>query len=84
MLASRFQIFSILIIGINNIKEEKNVYTIKVKEIPVDMYGQCYIIIPDQVFLRPYEDFLSILIAMRKKYTIQMEENFGPTSVSRT
>ena len=51
-------------IGINDIMEGKNAYKFEVKESVWTMdHGQCYIIIPDQVFLRPYEDYLSLSIA---------------------
>ena len=48
-------------IGINEINAGRNIYKFNVKQSPVATQGLCYIIIPDQAFLR--QDYLAISIA---------------------
>ena len=53
-----------LSIGINTIKEEGVlVHNYLVKENPSPHYGKCYVIIPNQIQMKPVEDIWSVTIA---------------------
>ena len=52
-----------LMVGMNEIKIENTSYMFEVMEVPTVPDGFCYIIIPDQVFMRPYQDMLALSIA---------------------
>ena len=53
----------ILKVGFNEIKIEGIVYNIEVKEIPTVDYGLCYIVIPNQLNLKPLHDMMMFSIA---------------------
>ena len=61
-----------LMIGTNEIKVENTTYIFEVMEVPTTIYGVCYIIIPQQVFMIPYRDMLTLSIA--RNITTKNEE----------
>ena len=50
-------------IGVNIIKEGEHVQSYLVKENPSPRYGKCYVIIPNQLEMKPVEDMWSVTIA---------------------
>ena len=50
-------------VGKNEIEEEGMIQRFQVKENPTHGIGMCYVIIPDQMFMRPFQDALTISIA---------------------
>ena len=50
-------------IGVNIIKEEKHVQSYLVKENPTTHHGKCYVIIPNQLEMKPMSDTWSVAIA---------------------
>ena len=60
-------------IGMNEIKgEEENIHMYEVKNNPTLSYGMCYVIIPKQLFMKPFQDTLIISIA--KNITSENED----------
>ena len=49
-------------VGRNEIKEGGIIRSFQVKGNPSNYYGMCYVIIPDQILLRPFHDTLTISI----------------------
>ena len=50
-------------VGRNEIKEKGIIQSFQVKENPTYGIGMCYVIIPDQLLMRPFQDTLAIFIA---------------------
>ena len=50
-------------VGRNEINEKGIIWSFEVKENPAYSIGMCYVIIPDQIFMRPFQDTLAISIA---------------------
>ena len=50
-------------VGKNEMTEEGKILSFQVKENPTYGIGMCYVIIPDQIFMRPFQDTLAISIA---------------------
>ena len=50
-------------VGRNEITEEGKILSFQVKENPTYGVGMCYVIIPNQIFIRPFQDTLAIFIA---------------------
>ena len=50
-------------VGMNEIVTGKIVTKYDVKEISTPTYGMCYIIIPSEIFMTPYVDYLTLLVA---------------------
>ena len=67
-------------VGKNEIEEEGMIQRFQVKENPTHGIGMCYVIIPDQMFMRPFQDALTISIAKNltdgnDKLLIQISSN---------
>ena len=53
-----------LSIGMNKMKgEEEMIHMYEVKRNPTHAYGMCYVIIPKQLLMKPFQDTLMISIA---------------------
>ena len=52
-----------LMLGMNEIVTGKGITKYDVKEVITDINGMCYIIIPNEIFMTPYVDYLTILVA---------------------
>ena len=73
----------LLNIGTNKIKTEDSVYQFEVKEMPTISSGMCYVIIPMEIYMQPYEETMQIIIARNNtgdneemtKITIQISSN---------
>ena len=52
-----------LIVGTNEIVRGEANTKYDVKEVSTPNYGMCYIIIPNEIFMAPYVDYLTILVA---------------------
>ena len=50
-------------VGMNEIVKEKAITKYNVKEMSTWNYGMCYIIIPNETFMTPYVDYLTLFIA---------------------
>ena len=50
-------------VGMNEIVTERDIRKYDVKELQSINYGMCYIIIPNEIFMAPYLDYLNILVA---------------------
>ena len=50
-------------VGKNEIEEEGMIQRFQVKENPTHGIGMCYVIIPDQMFMRPFQDTLAIIFS---------------------
>ena len=50
-------------VGMNEIVTGKILTKYDVKEISTPTYGMCYIIIPSEIFMTPYVDYLTVLVA---------------------
>ena len=50
-------------VGMNEIVTGKIVTKYDVKEISTPTYGMCYIIIPSEIFMTPYVDYLTLVVA---------------------
>ena len=53
----------LLIVGMNEVVTGKNITKYDVKEFFTHIHGMCYVIIPKEIFMTPYVDFLTLLIA---------------------
>mgnify|MGYP001267241215 CR=1 FL=1 len=68
-------------VGRNEITEEAKILSFQVKENPTYGVGMCYVIIPNQLFIRPFQDTLAIFIAKNNltdgndKLLIQISSN---------
>ena len=67
-------------VGRNEIKEKGIIQSFQVKENPTYGIGMCYVIIPDQISIRPFEETLAIFIAKNltdgnDKLLIQISSN---------
>ena len=52
-----------LMLGMNEIVAGKAIKKYDVKEVPTSAYGICYAIIPNDIFMKPYVDRLTLLLA---------------------
>ena len=50
-------------VGMNEIVTERDIRKYDVKELQSINYGMCYIIIPNEIFMAPYVDYLTIMVA---------------------
>ena len=68
-------------VGRNVITQEGKILSFEVKENPAYGVGMCYVIIPDQLLMRPFQDTLAIFIAKNNitdgndKLLIQISSN---------
>ena len=68
-------------VGRNVITQEGKILSFEVKENPAYGIGMCYVIIPDQLLMRPFQDTLAIFIAKNNltdgndKLLIQISSN---------
>mgnify|MGYP002053348083 FL=1 len=53
----------LLNVGRNEIKTENSIHQLEVKEMPTLMSGMCYVIIPMGIYLKPYEEWMQIIVA---------------------
>ena len=70
----------LLKVGRNEITKEGKILSFQVKENPTYGVGMCYVIIPDQIFIRPFQDTLAIFIGKNltdgnDKLLIQISSN---------
>ena len=82
---------TLLNFGINEIISKDFTYKFEVREVPTFVYGMCYAIIPIDIYLQPFADFIPFIIAKNntennkemEEVTIQISSK-GSTEVLTT